>query len=76
MVKTGINAVYFQVKPDGTALWRSNILPVSEVLTGTVGRDPGYDPLAFMLQEAHRRGINVHAAESLSGFYEYPSTND
>ena len=48
----------------------------SEVLTGTVGRDPGYDPLAFMLQEAHRRGINVHAAESLSGFYEYPSTND
>lgn len=27
MVKTGINAVYFQVKPDGTALWRSNILP-------------------------------------------------
>ena len=61
MVKTGINAVYFQVKPDGTALWRSNILPWSEVLTGTVGQDPGYDPLAFMLQEAHRRGINVHA---------------
>ncbi|MGP2690638.1 family 10 glycosylhydrolase, partial [Serratia nevei] len=49
MVKTGINAVYFQVKPDGTALWRSNILPWSEVLTGTVGQDPGYDPLAFML---------------------------
>ncbi|WP_213978641.1 glycoside hydrolase family 10 protein, partial [Serratia marcescens] len=52
---------YFQVKPDGTALWRSNILPWSEVLTGTVGQDPGYDPLAFMLQEAHRRGIKVHA---------------
>ncbi len=42
-----------------------------------MGRDPGYDPLAFMLQEAHRRGINVHAAESLSGFYEYrPQTID
>ncbi|HEJ6974966.1 TPA: family 10 glycosylhydrolase, partial [Serratia marcescens] len=61
MVKTGINTVYFQVKPDGTALWRSDILPWSEVLTGTVGQDPGYDPLAFMLTEAHRRGIKVHA---------------
>nr|WP_148875834.1 glycoside hydrolase family 10 protein [Serratia marcescens] len=61
MVKTGINTVYFQVKPDGAALWRSDILPWSEVLTGTVGQDPGYDPLAFMLKEAHRRGIKVHA---------------
>lgn len=68
MVKTGINAVYFQVKPDGTALWRSNILPWSEVLTGTVGQDPGYDPLAFMLQEAHRRGIKVHAWLNPIGF--------
>lgn len=61
MARAGINTVYFQVKPDGTALWRSNILPWSGVLTGTVGQDPGYDPLAFMLQEARRRGIKVHA---------------
>lgn len=61
MVKTGINTVFFQVKPDGTALWHSAILPWSDVLTGTVGKAPGYDPLAFMLQEAHARGIKVHA---------------
>ena len=57
----GINTVYFQVKPDGTALWPSKILPWSDMLTGTIGDDPGYDPLQFMLDEAHRRGIRVHA---------------
>jgi len=61
MVNTGINTVFFQVKPDGTALWPSAILPWSDVLTGTVGNAPGYDPLAFILQEAHVRGIKVHA---------------
>lgn len=57
----GINTVYFQVKPDGTALWPSRILPWSDMLTGTIGDDPGYDPLQFMLDEAHKRGIRVHA---------------
>ncbi|VEB97676.1 Uncharacterized protein conserved in bacteria [Cedecea lapagei] len=57
----GINTVFFQVKPDGTALWRSKILPWSDMLTGRIGDDPGYDPLQFMLDEAHKRGIKVHA---------------
>ncbi len=57
----GINTVFFQVKPDGTALWPSQILPWSDMLTGTVGEDPGYDPLQFMLDEAHARGMRVHA---------------
>ena len=57
----GINTVYFQVKPDATALWPSKILPWSDMLTGTIGNDPGYDPLQFMLDEAHKRGIRVHA---------------
>lgn len=57
----GINTVFFQVKPDGTALWPSKILPWSDVLTGNIGGDPGYDPLQFMLDEAHKRGIKVHA---------------
>lgn len=61
MVKVGINTVFFQVKPDGTALWHSAILPWSDVLTGVIGKDPGYDPLALMLSEAHKRGIKVHA---------------
>ena len=57
----GINTVFFQVKPDGTALWPSKILPWSDMLTGTIGQDPGYDPLKFMIDEAHKRGIKVHA---------------
>jgi uncharacterized lipoprotein YddW (UPF0748 family) len=57
----GVNTVFFQVKPDGTALWQSKILPWSDMLTGTIGENPGYDPLRFMLDEAHRRGMKVHA---------------
>nr|WP_231938051.1 glycoside hydrolase family 10 protein [Candidatus Doolittlea endobia] len=61
LVRVGINTVFFQLKPDGTALYRSTMLPWTEVLTGTIGRDPGYDPLAFLLAEAHKRGLKVHA---------------
>ncbi|WP_432652394.1 glycoside hydrolase family 10 protein [Pectobacterium sp. PL152] len=57
----GINTVFFQVKPDGTALWPSKILPWSDMLTAHIGEDPGYDPLQFMLDEAHKRGMKVHA---------------
>lgn len=59
--RLGINTVFFQVKPDGTALWPSQILPWSDMLTGKIGEDPGYDPLQFMLDEAHKRGMKVHA---------------
>ncbi|WP_312972984.1 glycoside hydrolase family 10 protein [Atlantibacter sp.] len=57
----GINTVFFQVKPDGTALWPSKILPWSDMLTGEIGKDPGYDPLQFIIDEAHQRGMKVHA---------------
>lgn len=57
----GINTVFFQVKPDSTALWASKILPWSDMMTGTIGEYPGYDPLQFMLDEAHKRGMKVHA---------------
>lgn len=59
--RLGINTVFFQVKPDGTALWPSKILPWSDTLTGRIGQDPGYDPLLFILDEAHKRGMKVHA---------------
>ncbi|AIR66580.1 lipoprotein YddW [Cedecea neteri] len=57
----GINTVFFQVKPDATALWPSKILPWSDMLTGKIGEEPGYDPLQFMLDEAHKRDMKVHA---------------
>lgn len=57
----GINTVMFQARPKADALYRSNINPWSDVLTGTQGEDPGYDPLEFVIQEAHKRGMKVHA---------------
>ncbi|MDU6115834.1 MAG: family 10 glycosylhydrolase [Paeniclostridium sordellii] len=58
---TGINTIMLQVRPKGDALYNSNINPWSDVLTGTQGKNPGYDPLAFTIEEAHKRGIKVHA---------------
>ena len=57
----GINTIMFQVRPKGDALYNSNINPWSDVLTGKEGKNPGYDPLSFTIEEAHKRGIKVHA---------------
>ncbi|MBR5468483.1 MAG: family 10 glycosylhydrolase [Firmicutes bacterium] len=59
--ETGINTVFVQVRPKGDALYESDINPWSEVLTGVQGMDPGYDPLEFMIEEAHDRGMEFHA---------------
>jgi uncharacterized lipoprotein YddW (UPF0748 family) len=56
-----MNAVIFQVRPQGDAVYASSMEPWSTWLTGTMGRSPGYDPLAFCIKEAHARGIEVHA---------------
>ena len=57
----GLNAVLLQVRPEGDALYASKIEPWSRYLTGTQGRSPGYDPLAFFIAQAHQRGLDVHA---------------
>lgn len=57
----GINTVILQVRPKGDALYQSNINPWSDVLTGTQGLYPGYDPLQFAIEEAHKRGMELHA---------------
>ena len=56
-----LNAVLLQVRPACDALYESALEPWSEYLTGTMGRGPGYDPLAFAVGEAHRRGLELHA---------------
>jgi uncharacterized lipoprotein YddW (UPF0748 family) len=58
-----MNAVVFQVRPAADALYRSELEPWSEYLTGEQGRapDPVWDPLAFAVGEAHRRGLELHA---------------
>ncbi|MGA1123615.1 MAG: glycoside hydrolase family 10 protein [Chthoniobacterales bacterium] len=57
----GLTDVFFQVRPEGDALYRSSLEPWSRFLTGTQGKDPGYDPLDFCIGEAGKRGIRVHA---------------
>jgi uncharacterized lipoprotein YddW (UPF0748 family) len=59
--QTGINAIVFQVRPEGDALYASTLEPWSRYLTGTQGGDPGMDPLAYLLERAHEEAIEVHA---------------
>ncbi len=61
MASLRMNAIIFQVRPQADAVYRSGIEPWSPWLTGTMGRDPGYDPLAYCIQQAHARNIEVHA---------------
>jgi uncharacterized lipoprotein YddW (UPF0748 family) len=63
MAQLRMNAVVFQVRPAADALYRSDLEPWSEVLTGEMGRapEPFYDPLAFAITEAHKRGMELHA---------------
>lgn len=56
-----LNAIVFQVRPAADALYRSRLEPWSSVLTGRQGGDPGYDPLAFAIEQAHARGLELHA---------------
>ncbi|MFA6877045.1 MAG: family 10 glycosylhydrolase [Parabacteroides sp.] len=57
----GINAVIFQVRPEADAFYQSKYCPWSRYLTGTQGRYPGYDPLAFWIKECHKRNMELHA---------------
>lgn len=55
------NAVILQVRPNADAFYASALEPWSIFLTGTQGTDPGYDPLQFAIEEAHKRGMELHA---------------
>jgi uncharacterized lipoprotein YddW (UPF0748 family) len=55
------NAVVLQVRPTADAFWPSTVEPWSQYLTGKQGGNPGYDPLAFAVAEAHKRNLELHA---------------
>lgn len=61
--KSGINAVVFQVRPQADAFYISNLEPWSRFLSGNQGvaPDPIWDPLQFMIEECHKRGMELHA---------------
>lgn len=59
----GINAIIFQARPGADAFYKSNLEPWSALLTGTQGKAPdnGFDPLAFLVEECHKRNMELHA---------------
>jgi len=60
----GINAVIFQIRPEADAFYKSELEPWSRFLTGKQGKapdDPAFDPLAFIIDECHKRGMELHA---------------
>ena len=61
-VSRNLNAVLLQVRPAADRMWKATLgEPWSKYLTGTQGKDPGYDPLAYAIAQAHQRGIALHA---------------
>lgn len=60
---SGMNTVYFHVRPFGDALYPSQYYPWSHLVTGTQGQAPadGFDPLAYAVEAAHREGLALHA---------------
>ncbi|HSK11725.1 MAG TPA: family 10 glycosylhydrolase [Phnomibacter sp.] len=61
--RNGLNALVVQIRPVADAFYDSPFEPWSEYLTGTQGRAPSpyYDPLRFMIDETHKRGMEFHA---------------
>lgn len=60
----GLNAVIFQIRPAADAFYESSLVPWSAYLTGTQGKAPepaGFDPLPFLIEETHKRGMEFHA---------------
>lgn len=56
-----INTVLIQTRIRATVIYPSAIEPWDECCSGTYGRSPGYDPLAFAIDECHKRGMEIHA---------------
>ena len=56
-----LNFILFQVRGSGDAFYKSKYEPWSQLLTGRLGRNPKWDPLAFAIEQAHDRGLELHA---------------
>ena len=60
LVAGNMHACFMQVRSLCDAMYQSSYEPWSVSLTDTRGKDPGYDPLAFAIEEAHKRGLELH----------------
>ena len=59
--EANFNTVIMQTRLRGDLIYPSQIETFPEALTGRTGRNPGYDPLAFAIEECHKRGMELHA---------------
>ena len=61
--KDGVNAIIFQVRAECDALYQSDLEPWSKFLTGVQGKAPSpyWDPLEWMVEQCHQRGMEIHA---------------
>lgn len=59
--RANINTILLQTRVRGSVIYPSDIEPWDDGLTGYCGKDPGYDPLAFAIEECHKRGMEIHA---------------
>ena len=63
----GANTVFAHVRPFGDALYPSRYFPFSHLCTGTQGQDPGFDPLAVLLETAHDQGLTLESTGLADG---------
>ena len=61
LANNNFNAVNFQVRSMCDAMYKSSYEPWSSYLTGTRGKDPGFDPLGYVVNGCHKRGMECHA---------------
>jgi uncharacterized lipoprotein YddW (UPF0748 family) len=59
--RKNLNTIYFQVRSNGTVLFKSSLEPFSPYITGEFGKFGNYDPLKFAITEAHKQGLEIHA---------------
>ena len=57
----GLNRIIVHVRPFGDALYKSEYFPWSSYISGTQGKDPGFDPLEIMVSSAHENGMKIEA---------------
>ena len=56
-----LNTIYFQVRSNGTVMFKSTLDPYSPYITGRVNGEPEYDPLQYAVELAHKKGLEIHA---------------
>jgi uncharacterized lipoprotein YddW (UPF0748 family) len=74
VASAGLTHVFLQVRGRWDAWYRSDLEPWASELTGTLGKDPGWDPLAYAVAAAHERGLELHAWVNVYAMWQGAST--